>query len=136
MKKLRPFSEENRGLINRVRAGVMIGAFLSVFPVPGAVLNHAWAQTIDKINTSPKVYSLNPCETKEFRATVKGTDGTSIKNAKVVWESTNAGVATVDKKGVVTGRTPGYSFIRPRVGKIKGQASSVFVRKKGTSPSC
>lgn len=114
----------------------MGAALLVVFPLWGEVLNPAWAQTVEKITTTPKVYSLNPCETKEFRATVKGTDGKSIKTAKVIWESTNSSVATVDSKGVVTGRTPGYTFIRPRVGSVKGQASSVFVREKGVAPNC
>lgn len=136
MRKSMRLSRANRGLKKQFFAAVLIGAVLAGIPVPGAILTSAWAQAVENITTTPKVYSLNPCETKEFKAAVKGKDGKTIKDAKVVWESTDPGVATIDKNGIATGRTPGYTFIRPKVGQVKGEAASLFIRNKGNSPSC
>jgi hypothetical protein len=85
-----------------------------------------------KIEISPRVHSLNPCEEKKFGVNVKNALGKTIKDPKVTWESTNPNVAKVDENGVVVGVNPGYTFIRAHDGKVKSNASSVFVRDKGT----
>ena len=86
---------------------------------------------VGKIQISPRVHSLNPCEKKEFGVNVKNKLGKRIRDAKVNWESTNPKVAKVDKNGVVVGVNPGFTFIRAYDGKVKSNSVSVFVRDKG-----
>ncbi|HEY5649678.1 MAG TPA: Ig-like domain-containing protein [Nitrospiria bacterium] len=126
-------SKSNR---SGVKGALIAGIAAAVLSISAGISGPAWGQAVDKITTSPKVYSLNVCESRQFKATVKGKDGKSIKDAKVIWESTNPGVAKIDGEGVVIGVSPGYTFIRPRVGQIKGTAASLFIRNKGTNPSC
>jgi hypothetical protein len=85
-----------------------------------------------KIEISPRVHSLNPCEEKQFGVSVHNALGKTIKDPKVTWESTNPSVAKVGENGVVVGVNPGYTFIRALDGKVKSNVASVFVREKGT----
>ena len=92
--------------------------------------------SIAKIEISPRAHSLNPCEQKKFSAAVKDNSGRQIKDANVTWESTDPKIATVNKNGVVTGVSPGFTFIRAINGKIKSNSSSLFVRDKQADRGC
>jgi hypothetical protein len=88
------------------------------------------AQLFAKIEASPRVYALNPCETKQFNAVVNG------KEAEVSWESSDPKVATIDEEGVVMGVSPGYAFIRAIKGNKKSNSISLFVRDKNITREC
>jgi uncharacterized protein YjdB len=88
------------------------------------------------VTVNPKFYALNPCEKRQFTATVVGTNGQEIKDAKIFWESSNPEVAKVDQQGVVIAIKPGATMIRPIFGKIKAEPASLFVRDKGVSRKC
>jgi len=88
------------------------------------------------VTVNPKFYALNPCEKRQFTATVVGTNGQEIKNAKISWESSNPKVAKVDQRGVVVAIKPGTTMIIPIFGKIKAKPASLFVRDKGVSREC
>ena len=88
------------------------------------------------ITVSPKFYALNPCETRQFTATVKGSDGMEIKNAKVTWKSSDPKVAKIDDNGLAVALSPGSASITPFYGKVKGTQESLFIRDKGVSKSC
>lgn len=119
-----------------VAKAVLIMGVAVVFSMSAGITRPALGATVDKIKTIPKVYSLNICEKRQFKATVKGKDGKTIKNAKVIWRSTNPSVAKIDRDGVAVGVSPGYTFIQPRVGDVKGTAASLFIRNKGVTPTC
>jgi hypothetical protein len=91
---------------------------------------------IAKIEISPRSHSLNPCEQKKFSASVKDNGGRQIKEAKVTWESTDPKIAAINKSGVVTGVSPGFTFIRAVNGKIKSESSTLFVRDKQADRKC
>lgn len=87
--------------------------------------------SIKKIEISPRVHSLNPCETKKFAASAKNKSGKTIRGARVKWESVNPKIAKVNSDGLVEGVNPGFTFIRAVNGSIRSNVSSVFVRDKG-----
>lgn len=119
-----------------LRLMTVFAGFLVFFAVP--VSNVLPAEDsggnffVSKVEISPRVHSLNPCEEKKFGVTVKNKLGKTIKDAKVSWESTDPKVAEVKDDGTVVGVNPGYSFIYARDGKVKSNIVSVFVRDKGT----
>lgn len=90
----------------------------------------AAAQLFSKIEVSPRVYSLNPCETKQFNAVIRG------KKAEVSWRSSDPKIATIDEKGVAMGVSPGYAFIRAEKGNKKSDPVSLFVRDKNVTRKC
>lgn len=110
---------------------------LSVVPaeeqVPGFT---RMATASESITVSPKFYSLNPCETRQFTATVTGSDGKAIKNAKVTWKSSDPKVAKIDDNGLAVALSPGFTIITPFYGKVKGTQASLFIRDKGVSKDC
>jgi len=88
------------------------------------------------VTVNPKFYALNPCEKRQFTATVVGTNGQEIKNAKISWESSNPEIAKIDQKGVAVAIKPGVTMIIPIFGNIKAEPASLFVRDKGVSRPC
>ncbi|MBI3811258.1 MAG: Ig-like domain-containing protein [Nitrospirae bacterium] len=88
------------------------------------------------VAVNPKFYALNPCEKRQFSATVTGADGQEIKDAKVTWQSTSPEIAKIDEKGVAVALKPGSTMIRPIVSNGKGDPASLFVRDKGVAPNC
>ncbi|HUL36163.1 MAG TPA: Ig-like domain-containing protein [Thermodesulfobacteriota bacterium] len=88
------------------------------------------------ITVNPKFYALNPCEKRQFTATVVGTNGQEIKNAKISWKSSNPEVAKVDQQGVAVAIKPGATMIQPIFGNIKAEPASLFVRDKGVPKDC
>jgi hypothetical protein len=88
------------------------------------------AQLFAKIEASPRVYALNPCETKQFNAVVNG------KKADVSWESSDPKVVTINEKGVAMGVSPGYAFIRALKGNKRSNPISLFVRDKNVTRKC
>lgn len=91
---------------------------------------------VTAINASPKVYSLNVCEKRQFSASASDAEGMGVKDAKIVWKSTNPEVATVDNEGVVMGVSPGYTFLWAISGKVKSNPISLFIRDKGVDRGC
>lgn len=94
------------------------------------------SKSFSTVTVSPKFYALNPCEKRQFTATVFDKNGQEIKDAKISWESSNPKVATIDSKGVATAIKPGTAIIRPKYGKFKTEPASLFVRDKGVSREC
>lgn len=88
------------------------------------------------IAVNPKFYALNPCEKRQFTATVKDADGQEIKDAKVTWQSTSPEVAKIDQQGVAVAIKPGATMIKPIFSNSSGEPASLFVRDKGVSPQC
>ena len=88
------------------------------------------------IAVSPLFYALNPCEKRQFTATVMNENGQEIKEAKVTWQSTSPEIATIDEKGIVVAIKPGSTFIKPIFKKSNGEPASIFVWDKGAAPSC
>jgi hypothetical protein len=88
------------------------------------------------ISVTPKFYALNPCEKRQFTATVMDANGQEIKDAKVTWQSTNPEIAKIDQQGVAVAIKPGATFIKPSFSNSGGEPASLFVRDKGVSPQC
>jgi len=88
------------------------------------------------VTVNPKFYALNPCEKRQFTATVVDTNGQEVKDAKISWESSHPEVAKVDQRGVVVAIKPGTTMIQPIFGSIKAEPASLFVRDKGVSREC
>jgi c(7)-type cytochrome triheme protein len=82
------------------------------------------------VDVQPRVYSLNPCETRQFAAGVTMQSG-GPPPERVRWESSDPKVARIDAKGVATGIAPGYTFVRAESGGVKSPPASLFVRDKG-----
>lgn len=88
------------------------------------------------IAVNPKFYALNPCEKRQFTATVTDANGQEIKDAKVTWQSTNPEIAKIDQQGVAVAIKPGATIIKPSFSNSRGEPASLFVRDKGVSPQC
>jgi len=88
------------------------------------------------IAVNPKFYALNPCEKRQFTATVMDAEGREIKDAKVTWQSSNPEIAKIDQQGVAVAFKPGTTLIKPIVSNGNGEPASLFVRDKGVSPHC
>jgi hypothetical protein len=103
---------------------------------PGNISLAVAAGTTVTIAINPKFYALNPCEKRQFSATVTDADGQEIKDAKVTWQSSSPEVAKIDEKGVAVALKPGATMIKPIVSNGKGDPASLFVRDKGVAPNC
>jgi len=105
-------------------------------PRPGFISVADAAGNTLTIAVNPKFYALNPCEKRQFSATVTGADGQEIKDAKVTWQSTSPEIAKIDEKGLAFALKPGSTMIKPIVSNGKGEPASLFVRDKGVAPKC
>jgi hypothetical protein len=103
---------------------------------PGIVLVADAASPTVTISVSPKFYALNPCEKRQFTATVMDADGQEIKDAKVTWQSTTPEIAKIDEKGLAVAIKPGATSIKPIFSNGKGEPASLFVRDKGVARDC
>lgn len=103
---------------------------------PGIILVADAASRTATISVSPKFYALNPCEKRQFTATVMDADGQEIKDAKVTWQSTSPEIAKIDEKGIAVGIKPGATLIKPIFSNSKGEPASLFVRDQGTDRDC
>jgi hypothetical protein len=103
---------------------------------PGIISVADAAGSTVTIAVNPKFYALNPCEKRQFSATVTDADGQEIKDAKVIWQSTSPEIAKIDEKGVAVALKPGSTTIKPIVSNGKGDPASLFVRDKGVAPNC
>lgn len=90
----------------------------------------------ESVTVNPKFYALNPCEKRQFTATVKDANGEEVKDAKVTWQSTNPAVAKIDEQGIAVAVSPGSTLIKPIMGNVKGEPASLFVRDKGVHRDC
>jgi len=114
----------------------VVPSVLKEEPNPGVILVVDSSNSSTTVVVNPKFYALNPCEKRQFTATVVGTNGQEIKDAKISWESSNPEVAKVDQQGVVVAIKPGATMIKPIFGNIKAEPASLFVRDKGVSREC
>jgi c(7)-type cytochrome triheme protein len=104
-----------------------------VFSDPAAA---AVSGAAGKVELSPKAYSLNPCETRQYSATVSDANGGTVSDAKLTYQSSDPNVASIDATGTAKGLNPGYTFITATHGKIKSGPVSLFIRDKNTPRNC
>jgi hypothetical protein len=103
---------------------------------PGIILVADTSSRTATISVTPKFYALNPCEKRQFTATVMDADGQEVKDAKVTWQSTNPEIAKIDEKGIAVAIKPGTTAIKPIFSNGKGEPASLFVRDKGVARNC
>jgi hypothetical protein len=100
-------------------------------PLPEALAAATQAATADRtVEVQPRVYALNPCETRQFAASVALKSG-APPHEPVRWESSDPAVARIDAKGIATGIAPGYTLVRAVSGGVKSAPASLLVRDKG-----
>ncbi len=104
--------------------------------LPGVLLAAKAAESNGSVSINPKFYALNPCEKRQFTASVMNGDGREITDAKVTWQSTDPKVAKIDEKGLAVGIKPGVTMIMAIYGDAEASSSSLVVRDKGIAIKC
>ncbi len=74
------------------------------------------------VTVAPTSFAVTPGATAQLTATVRDNVGTVLVKT-VTWSSTNAGIASVDSSGLVTGVAPGPVTIRATVDGVTGSAT-------------
>lgn len=67
--------------------------------------------TVAQVTVTPDQVSVDAGATAQLTATARTAAGALVAGAVVTWGSTNAGVATVSRSGLVTGVTPGSATV-------------------------
>ncbi|MGH7481385.1 MAG: Ig-like domain-containing protein [Longimicrobiales bacterium] len=79
---------------------------------------------VDVVNVTPPSIVLRVGDTDQLEATATTVSGNAVDPARIEWESTNSGVATVDATGLVTGVADGEAEI---IASVSGVADSTHV---------
>jgi hypothetical protein len=83
------------------------------------------------ISISPLLANLHPGETQQFTATAKDAGGNALSGATFTWSSSNTVVATVNSRGLVTGKGAGTARI---AASAEGESASAKVTVKAAPP--
>jgi len=116
---------------------------LSIFPhlggdktSPSQIIVLGPPQNGTSSTTQPTVYTLLPCEKRQFTAKVIDASGREIIGAKTTWKSNDPEIVRIDDRGLATGVTPGATVIKPIFGTVKSEPVSLIVRHTGRPDPC
>jgi hypothetical protein len=82
---------------------------------------------VASLTVSPESAELEVGETKELTVTGMRTDGEALEASRLLWSSSNPGVATIDG-GTVIAHAPGTAVVSVEAGELRAQSTILVVR--------
>jgi uncharacterized protein YjdB len=114
-------SVDGSGLVAAVAPGTA-DITATVDGTPGSAVLTVTPIPVASVGVTPSTASLVVGGTQRFSATAKSAGGAALTGRTVTWSTSDAAVASVDAKGLVTGLATGTAGITATVDGINGSA--------------
>ncbi len=105
------------------RLALLAAAALAVGCGSGDSTGPGGSTAVASVTVSPASASLGVGATEQFSARATDGTGAAVTNGSISWSSSDATVATVDSKGLATGKSVGTTTITATVGAVSGTAA-------------